>query len=145
MILVFGFETTAALQQSTAAAELLERESQRIAKIKTELAKLRLGDNGVVTVRLRAGAVVSRSSAITSEPETKVELRTTSELKGHIGATEEDSFTITNATTNENTKVAYRDAEAVKGSGSTDWGGIAIWGGLIGSLGGLFAWGITHY
>ena len=39
MILVFGFETTVAVQGSTAAAKQLDSESQRIAKMKADLAK----------------------------------------------------------------------------------------------------------
>ena len=40
MILVFGFETTAAPQQSSAAAEQRDTESQRIAKIKADSRKI---------------------------------------------------------------------------------------------------------
>ena len=58
----------------------------------------------------------------------KVWLQTRSEVKGFVSATEEASFTITNATTKENTKIAYRDAEAVRGKFSTDLG----WNGSLG-------------
>ena len=89
-----------------------EKDAQRIAKVKSDIARRSVGERERVTIKLRNG----------------------SKLKGHIYQVGENDFTIRESESGTTTTVAYSDVAQVKGKGlSTERKiliGLGIWLGI---------------
>lgn len=91
------------------AASQDEKETRRIAKVKSEVAKRGVGEKARI----------------------KVKLRDKTELKGYVSRAGEDDFLLIAEKTSIKTPIAYRDVEQVKGKGLSTGAKIGIGVGIF--------------
>lgn len=107
IVLVCHFSVSLVVAETQA-----EKDAQRIAKVKSDIARRSVGERERVTIKLRNG----------------------SKLKGHIYQAGENDFTIRESESGTTTTVAYSDVAEVKGKGlSTERKiliGLGIWLGI---------------
>lgn len=92
-----------------AAAQQPDGEAQRIAKTKTDVARLAIGGKASLTATIRAGAIVFRE-------EKQITLGNGEKITGHLGQVGDDFFTIMD-TEGQSTKIAYPDVLRVTRDG----------------------------
>lgn len=91
------------------AASQDEKETRRIAKVKSDVAKRGIGEKARITVRLRDKT----------------------EVKGYVSRAGEDDFLVIDAKTSMKTPIAYRDVAHVKGKGLSTGAKIGIGVGIF--------------
>lgn len=96
--------TNLAVTPYTFASDNLEKEARFAEKVKTEIAKLGVGTDARIKVKLKDGT----------------------KLKGYISEINEDSFTVKDTKNGNATSVPYSNAKQVKGNNLSDGVVIAI-------------------